>query len=102
MSAADHPSVGVLADSYHFLLGREDFTSLKDRASQLKHVHLAQPLGRSLPLEPEELFDGFMEELQSGGYDGRMSIEAYCQGSFRELAGRARNRLMDEWNRRMI
>jgi len=100
-AAADHPAVGVLADSYHFLLGREDTDYLKEKASCLTHVHLAQPLGRSLPLEPEALFDGFMEALQAGGYDGRMSIEAYCPESFRELGCRAKNRLKDEWGRRL-
>jgi len=98
----DHPHVGVLADSYHFLLGREDTAYLESVADKLFHVHLAQPLGRSLPLEPEEHFDAFMSALQRGGYDGRMSLEAYCPEAFRELSRRSRNRLMDEWNRRSI
>lgn len=99
--AVGHPAVGVLADSYHFLLGGEDPRYLKEKAPELRHVHLALPLNRSLPLDPEPLFDGFMEALQSGGYDGRMSIEAYCSDAFRELAVRAKNRLHDEWNRRL-
>jgi len=96
----NHPAVGVLADSYHFLLGREDPAYLREKASQLYHVHLAQVLGRTLPVEPEALFDDFMEALQAGGYDGRMSLEAYCPEDFRELAVRAKNRIRDEWERR--
>jgi len=96
---AAHPAVGTLADSFHFNLGNEDWSYLQEQAASLTHVHLARTLGRTLPEGPDEGVDAFLQALKMGGYDGTMSLEAYCPEDFRVRSKRAMNRVRDEWAR---
>lgn len=73
----NHPQVGVLVDYFHLRLAQESVQDVLDGAARLGHVHLARPLGRSLPLPGDgEDYDAFATALQQSGYDGGISLEA--------------------------
>lgn len=77
----DHPAVMMLVDSFHYGLEREDDQALLDLDGTLKHVHVAEPVGRGQPGavavgdEPFD-FDLFFSLLCKIGYNDRVSIEA--------------------------
>ena len=48
------------------------------------HVHFADPDGRSFPKESRKEYEDFFAVLKEGGYDGRVSIEAYSENKEKE------------------
>lgn len=77
---AAHPHVAMLVDSYHLRMQQEPDEHLLQGADLLRHVHLARPLGRSLPHAlDEEDYEAFFRRLRQIGYDGAVSIEAYLK-----------------------
>lgn len=76
---AAHENVQMLVDFYHMSLSGEDASAGAAATGALRHVHLARPLGRGLPCPGDgEDYAGFFAALQSAGYDGELSIEAYA------------------------
>jgi len=80
-SEVDHPAVMMLVDSFHYGLEKETDQALLDLDGTLKHVHVAEPIGRGQPGavaagdEPFD-FDLFFSLLCKIGYNERVSIEA--------------------------
>ncbi len=76
-----NPAVQVLVDTYHFGLEREDEQAVIDLGDRLRHVHIAEPVGRIQPgghgdTSPDSFdFPGFFAVLSKIGYDGRVSFE---------------------------
>ncbi len=78
---------GVLLDSYHFTIGNEDPGFIARHAKSIGHVHLARTFGRGLPREGDEGDTALcLAALAAGGYDGRISIEAYLNDPATDLA----------------
>lgn len=77
MRASGAPSVHLLVDYYHFAMEKEDLDTLRKVLPHVAHVHFAEPEGRCFPEQKKESYRLFFETLRNGGYDGRVSVEAY-------------------------
>ena len=60
--------------------------TLKKRIPDIVHVHFADPDGRSFPTESHKEYEDFFAVLKEGGYDGRVSIEAYSENREKEIS----------------
>lgn len=70
------PHIAVLADTYHMAMGNEPLSALTMAGSLLKHVHVANALGRLCPrLGDGERYQEIFDTLRGIGYEGRVSIE---------------------------
>lgn len=73
------PHIAVLADTYHMALGSEPLSALTMAGKQLKHIHIANAIGRKYPKEGDgERYAEIFETLKEMGYEGRVSVEAGC------------------------
>ena len=73
------PHVRNLLDNYHLIIGNGSLDEIREAGSNLRHVHLARVLGRSLPCPGDETdWPGLWAALHDVGYDGDCSIEAYA------------------------
>lgn len=73
-AAADHPVVGLLADSYHIALTGEDPADLV-RLGGVWHVHVALKEGRRWPVAADALHASLFAALRASGYKGCVSVE---------------------------
>ena len=81
------PHVGVLGDLYHMAMGGEGLKSLKMAGGLLKHVHVANAVGRRYPKPGDgEKYAELFALLKEMGYEGRVSIEAHTQDPDADLA----------------
>ncbi len=88
---ADHPSVRLLVDGYHWALEHESVADIVAAGPLLCHAHIATYQTRRAPgAEPCD-FGPFFQALKDGGYDGRISIE----GKWDDLAGQAAGALAE-------
>ena len=74
--AVDHPSVGLLVDSYHVGVDRDELPPPSDAAPLLRHVHVADVFKRGIPVERSAKLETFLRWVARAGYRGRVSIEA--------------------------
>ena len=80
----------MLVDFYHMSLSGEGNVEASVTGSALRHVHIARPLGRGLPMPGDgEDYTGFFQMLHSIGYYGDVSIEAYIPASIEASAKEA-------------
>ena len=105
IARVDHPAVKLLVDSYHFGVEHEPIESLEQAASAVCHIHVAEPVGRSLPGthglpgNPGAFdFVGFFQPLRAADYDQRISIECRVNGSLDELLPPAVDYLKRAWS----
>jgi sugar phosphate isomerase/epimerase len=90
----DIPSVQMLVDSYHFGLEKEKMSSVISLGNTLRHVHVAEVVGRSQPgvrvpeAKESDMFDfvDLFQALRKIGYDERVSIECKWTGPLAEHA----------------
>ena len=79
------PHIAVLGDTYHMEMGSEPFSALTMAGSLLKHVHVANVMGRKYPKEGDgEKYDELFETLRGIGYNGRVSVEGGCDDFSRD------------------
>ena len=77
--AVSSEAVQMLADFYHMSLSGERAAEVAPAGTALRHVHIARPLGRGLPMPGDgEDYAAFFDALRAVGYDGDVSIEAYA------------------------
>ncbi len=77
VAAVGRPSLKCLVDSYHFWLEDEPLEDLRVAMPSIRHVHVADRLGRTAPGESGQSDYGpFFRVLKEGGYDGLISVEA--------------------------
>jgi D-psicose/D-tagatose/L-ribulose 3-epimerase len=76
--AVGHSSVRCLVDSYHFWLEKEPLSDLAAAMKVIRHVHVADEHGRETPGKAAIKSDyrAFFKTLKTGGYAGRISVEA--------------------------
>lgn len=72
-------SVRLLVDYYHHKMEKESINVLQKATDVLIHVHFAEPDGRVYPEEPCKEYEEFFSALKAGGYDERVSVEAYTE-----------------------
>jgi sugar phosphate isomerase/epimerase len=71
-----HPAIRLLVDAYHLLKDDDSLSAVAAHGSLLSHVHIATTGNRLAPgMEACDL-QPFFNALASGGYSGRVSIEA--------------------------
>ncbi|MBO5520098.1 MAG: sugar phosphate isomerase/epimerase [Firmicutes bacterium] len=86
-AAADHPCVGLLADSYHVWSNKEPVSRI-EVIKDFKHIHICAE-DRTAPREEElPLYQEFIDALKKAGYTGRISIECRM-GDFEKDAAQA-------------
>jgi sugar phosphate isomerase/epimerase len=74
--ALKHSAFQCLVDSYHFWLEDEPLENLKAAMPWIKHVHLADKVGRVAPgLSGQSDYKPFFKVLKDFGYDGTISFE---------------------------
>ena len=79
------PHIAVLGDTYHMEMGSEPFSALTMAGSLLKHVHVANVMGRKYPKEGDgEKYDELFETRRGFGYNGRVSVEGGCDDFSRD------------------
>lgn len=100
----NHPSVQVLVDSFHYGLEHETDQAILELGSRIRHVHIAEPVGRIEPGghgpgSPDAFdFDEFFTLLYKVGYHERISIEAFCwTGTLAERANHTLNYVREIW-----
>lgn len=73
------PHIAVLGDTYHMEMGGEPFSALAMAGGLLRHVHVANAIGRKYPKEGDgERYDELFDTLRRIPYEGRVSVEASC------------------------
>lgn len=73
------PHVAVLGDTYHMAMGSEPFSALAMAGGLLRHVHIANAIGRKYPKEGDgERYEELFETLRGIPYEGRVSVEGSC------------------------
>ncbi len=101
----DLPSVQMLVDSYHFGLEKEKMSSVISLGNTLRHVHVAEVVGRSQPgvrvpeAKESDMFDfvDLFQALRKIGYDERVSIECKWTGPMAEHAAASLKYLKKAW-----
>jgi sugar phosphate isomerase/epimerase len=86
--AVNHPAVQALADSWHFWLMDSPLEDLRTALPYIKHVHLADKVGRVAPGQSGSSdYRPFFHVLKTGGYTGRISVEAKFTPDLASTAG---------------
>ena len=72
----NHPNFRLLADIYHMMMEDEGPDQIIKYGHLIKHTHIAEKEGRSVPGTHNEDFSAYFEALKEVGYRGMMSVEA--------------------------
>jgi sugar phosphate isomerase/epimerase len=76
VSAVSDPAIQLMVDFYHLSEEKEDATVILRARLHIRHLHIANPVGRVVPLNRSEYDYGpFFENLKRIGYEGRISVE---------------------------
>jgi sugar phosphate isomerase/epimerase len=83
--AVAQPSIQCLVDSYHMWLEDEPVENVRSAMASIKHVHVADKVGRVPPGESGQAdYRPLFSILKAGNYQGLVSIEA---SKFSDIAG---------------
>ncbi|MBQ3668385.1 MAG: sugar phosphate isomerase/epimerase [Clostridia bacterium] len=78
-SLVQMPHICVLGDTYHMAFGHEGFGALTMAGSLLKHIHVANAIGRKFPKKGDgERYKELFDTLKAMSYEGRVSVEGSC------------------------
>jgi D-psicose/D-tagatose/L-ribulose 3-epimerase len=73
----DDPNIQLMIDFYHFSVEKEDTSDILMVKDHLRHLHMANPNGRVLPLKWDEYkYAPFFALLRKIHYDRLISVEA--------------------------
>lgn len=83
---ANHPSVGLLVDFFHFYSNGESVEDIEKAKGLIIHAHLARPnADRKYPTDADRDYcRPWVKALDSIGYDERISLECSFSGRMRE------------------
>jgi sugar phosphate isomerase/epimerase len=80
VNAIGDPNFQLMVDFYHLASEQEDPAIIPRAATQIRHLHMANPTGRVFPRRWDEFdYAPFFAALQKIGYDKRISVEASTQ-----------------------
>lgn len=103
VDAVDHPAVAALVDSYHLGIEHESDQAVLDLGDRLRHVHVAEPVGRVEPGAPGNAepfdFEMFFCLLRKIGYHERISFEGDWSGPIEDAGPAAVGFLRAAWER---
>jgi D-psicose/D-tagatose/L-ribulose 3-epimerase len=75
--AVNHPNVQLMIDYYHFALENEDAAIVPTVRDHLRHLHMANPNNRVMPLSLNEYnYAPFFTALRQIRYSGLIGLEA--------------------------
>jgi sugar phosphate isomerase/epimerase len=79
-------NIKLLVDFYHLDAENESPDILLEAASNISHVHLANPAGRGFPKSWNEnhSYQLFFEKLKRINYNGRVSVEAFTDDFYED------------------
>jgi len=76
VSAVNDSAIQLMVDFYHLSEEKEDASVIIKARKHIRHLHIANPVGRVVPLNRDEYDYGpFFENLKKIGYEGRISVE---------------------------
>jgi D-psicose/D-tagatose/L-ribulose 3-epimerase len=76
VNAVNDPNIQLMIDFYHFAVEKEDPSDILKVKDHLRHLHMANPNGRVMPLKWEEYNYGpFFALLRQIHYDRLISLE---------------------------
>ena len=95
----NHPNFQLLVDSYHFWLEDEPLKHLAESMPWIKHVHVADKVGRVPPGESGQSdYRPLFHVLKQGHYDGNISVEGdFPEAVIREKGAQILNYLKTQW-----
>jgi sugar phosphate isomerase/epimerase len=77
VNAVNDPNIQLMIDYYHFQVEKEDPSAILKVKDHLRHLHMANPNGRVMPLKWDEYDYGpFFGVLSQIHYDRLISLEA--------------------------
>jgi D-psicose/D-tagatose/L-ribulose 3-epimerase len=77
VNAVNDPNIQLMVDFYHFETEKEDPAVLAKVKDHLRHIHMANPENRVMPLKWEEYNYGpFFDALRAIGYTQTVGLEA--------------------------
>jgi D-psicose/D-tagatose/L-ribulose 3-epimerase len=77
VEAVNHPNVQLMIDYYHFEVEKEDPAMVPKVRDHLRHLHMANPNNRVMPLNLEEYnYAPFFAVLRQIRYAGLIGLEA--------------------------
>jgi sugar phosphate isomerase/epimerase len=77
VNAVNEPNVQLMIDFYHFEVEKEDPANILKVKEHLRHLHMANPNGRVMPLKWDEYnYAPFFAVLRRIHYDRLISLEA--------------------------
>lgn len=98
VKAVAHPNFQLLVDSYHFWLEDDSLEDLKRLMPLIRHVHVADKIGRVFPGESGVAdYRPFFAVIKAAGYDGPISVEA-MSGEVSTVGKRSLDYLRSQWN----
>jgi len=74
-----HPRIRLLVDYYHMATEGEDPIVMAEAGDAIRHAHFARPGDRFFPVEWEDRFAPFFQQLGKVGYSERLSVEAFTR-----------------------
>jgi len=90
------PNIAVLADIYHMAMDGEGPESILYAGKLLKHCHIAEREGRTMPGTHKYDFTPYFKALKDIGYQGRVSLEGRWD-NFDEQLGPVIAYLNEQW-----
>jgi D-psicose/D-tagatose/L-ribulose 3-epimerase len=77
VNAVNDPNIQLMIDFYHFDVEKEDPANILQVKDHLRHLHMANPQGRVVPLKWDEYnYQPFFAVLRQIHYDRLISVEA--------------------------
>jgi D-psicose/D-tagatose/L-ribulose 3-epimerase len=77
VNAVNDPNIQLMVDYYHFESEKEDPAVLAKVKDHLRHIHMANPENRVMPLNWEEYnYSPFFNALRAIGYNQTVGLEA--------------------------
>lgn len=77
VNAVNDPNIQLMIDYYHFETEKEDPAEIAKVKDHLRHIHMANPDNRLMPVKWEEYnYAPFFNALRAIGYSGTVGVEA--------------------------
>jgi D-psicose/D-tagatose/L-ribulose 3-epimerase len=77
VNAVNDPNIQLMIDFYHYSVEKEDPSDIFKVKDHLRHLHMANPTGRVMPLKWDEYnYAPFFAALRQLHYDRLISVEA--------------------------
>jgi D-psicose/D-tagatose/L-ribulose 3-epimerase len=101
MLESDTENIKILVDYFHSVAENESSDILLEVASNIRHVHMANPENRSFPKSWNENlnYKSFFENLKKIGYDAGISVEAFSDNFHEDAKGSINflNQIRQSW-----